>query len=258
MKGRKWTNKDLDLLKEIYPTTPTKEVAERLGRSVKGIGSKAKVLGLKKDKDFKYFTSWTEEEHNTFVKLYPNTSNKEIARILGKSKTAISVRANVWKLKKSEAFMSEAKNNGRFDKGHIPFTKGKKQTEYMSVEAIERTKATRFKKGNEPAGTLYDGAIRIRKHRGVPYEYIRISKGNWMLHHHYIWIKAGNTFEKGMNVVFRDGNQRNVTLKNLEYISDKELMSRNSIANYPSELQSAIRLIHKLNKTISNATEQNQ
>ena len=38
---------------------------------------------------------------------------------------------------------------GQFKKGNVAHNKGKKQIEYMSQESIERTKKTRFKKGNK-------------------------------------------------------------------------------------------------------------
>jgi hypothetical protein len=58
-----------------------------------------------------------------------------------------------------------------FKKGHVPVNKGKKQTEFMTREAIERTKNTRFKKGHLPHNSIgvRDGDIRIRhdhKNRG--------------------------------------------------------------------------------------------
>ena len=62
---------------------------------------------------------------------------------------------------------------GQFIKGCIPHSKGKPQTEWMSPEAIERSKSTRFQKGkninnsnhNElPIGTEFIelGYIRIK------------------------------------------------------------------------------------------------
>lgn len=51
---------------------------------------------------------------------------------------AVRVRA----FKKNHGIVSGL--NCQFKKGSVPWTKGKKQTEYMSAEAIERTKATRF------------------------------------------------------------------------------------------------------------------
>lgn len=45
----RWTQEELDKLRELYPTEPNLEVAKALGRSVKSVVSKAHNLGLKKN-----------------------------------------------------------------------------------------------------------------------------------------------------------------------------------------------------------------
>ena len=52
---------------------------------------------------------------------------------------------------------------GQFKKGNVPHNKDKKQVEYMSQESIERTKETRFKKGNKPKNYRPVGSERITK-----------------------------------------------------------------------------------------------
>ena len=44
----RWTQEELDLLKREYATQSNLEIAQRLGRSVKSVVSKAHHLGLKK------------------------------------------------------------------------------------------------------------------------------------------------------------------------------------------------------------------
>jgi hypothetical protein len=72
----------------------------------------------------------------------------------------------------------------RFKKGQLPVNKGKKQIEFMSIEAIKKTVATRFKKGNKPHNTYEkDGIITSRiDNSGRPYLYIRTSVGKWELY----------------------------------------------------------------------------
>ena len=66
------------------------------------------------------------------------------------------------------------KRGSYFSKGHVSHNKGKKQHEFMSADAIERTKATRFKKGDEPHNTKHDGCIVQRADTtGRYYKYIR-------------------------------------------------------------------------------------
>jgi hypothetical protein len=45
----RWSNSELNLLRELYPRTPNLEIARQLNRSVKSIVSKAHHFGLKKE-----------------------------------------------------------------------------------------------------------------------------------------------------------------------------------------------------------------
>ena len=47
-----WTGDMLSVLRKYYPNTPSKEVAEMVGVNVVTLTSKAKELGLCKDKDY--------------------------------------------------------------------------------------------------------------------------------------------------------------------------------------------------------------
>jgi len=48
MAGRKWTPDEIAYLYKHFPDTPTKELAEHLGRGYSGVAVKANQLGLKK------------------------------------------------------------------------------------------------------------------------------------------------------------------------------------------------------------------
>jgi hypothetical protein len=45
----RWSDEELDLLRDLYPRVPNLEIAQRLNRSVKSVVSKAHHLGLKKE-----------------------------------------------------------------------------------------------------------------------------------------------------------------------------------------------------------------
>lgn len=45
----RWSGEELDLLREMYPTSSNLDIAQALGRSAKSVVSKAHYLGLKKD-----------------------------------------------------------------------------------------------------------------------------------------------------------------------------------------------------------------
>lgn len=112
----------------------------------------------------------------------------------------------------------------RFKKGCIPFSKGKKQIEYMSQEAIQKTIQTRFKKGNIPHNTRPIGAEKLTKDG---YTLVKINdkpKGkkneNWILKERLIWEKKhGKKLPEDYRIVFLDGNKKNFDPDNLEAIT---------------------------------------
>ena len=149
--------------------------------------------------------------------------------------------------------IEQRKIDSRLKPGNVPFNKGKKQTDYMSAEAIEKTKGTRFKKGNVPHNTLEDLVVTTRKDTStnLPYQYIRISKGDWILYHHFVWNKAGRKIPDGHVLTFIDGNQQNCQLENLKLITLADNARRNSIMNYPEDVRKIIKLKSKLKKQIN-------
>ena len=81
--GRPWTAEEISLLKELYPASPTDELAKRLGRSEAAVKHRAYSLGVKRqswrDK------LWTAEELEMLRTLYPNCkSTREIAKKIGR------------------------------------------------------------------------------------------------------------------------------------------------------------------------------
>jgi len=123
----------------------------------------------------------------------------------------------------------------------------------MSADAIEKSMATRYKPGNLPHNTKYDGAILKRKYGNDLYHYIRISKSNWVPLHRHIWEQANGKINKGMNVAFKNGNIYDCRLDNLELVTDAVMMKRNSMhTNYPADLCQLIQLNGAMKRKINN------
>lgn len=140
---------------------------------------------------------------------------------------------------------------GRYSKGRTAFNKGKKQTDYMSQEAIERTKATRFQKGNTPHNTLADGVVTQRADSsGYVYKYIRISLGNWELYHRWLWKQTHGEIPEDYHVIFKDNNSQNCVIENLKCISIEEHMLRNSKMQYNREVVPSMALVRQLEKKV--------
>jgi hypothetical protein len=203
-------------------------------------------------------TMWTDTEVIQLRVLYPVTYTATLAQLLNRSQSSVNGKASELKLYKCEAFRAkelaiQGKRlrvigaGSKFKKGQVPLNKGKKQSEYMTAEAIEKTKATQFKKGQLPHNTTYDGHERICKDGYIE---VRISLGVYKAKHRLLWEQHNGAIPHNMIVVFKDKNKKNIVLTNLEMITKNENMRRNSIVNIHPELRKTHELINKLNKKI--------
>lgn len=214
----------------------------------------------------------SDEERFLIQICYSELQTELIAKYLKRNIGSIYNHAYAMGLKKSEDFNNSIES-GRllkgqrrgigteFKKGQSAFNKGKKQQEWMSRESIKRSIATRFKKGNKPHNTKYDGCItvhydKLRSGQTIPYKWIRLSERNWKMLHVFNWEKKYGKVPKGKIVVFKNKNSENCDVENLELITREENMRRNTIHRFPEELKSTIRALSKLKKTI-HGTQQN-
>ncbi len=85
---------------------------------------------------------------------YHSTPVKRLAKELGISFGRVMNFLNKNKLTIPKEVIEQRKKESQRKKGDVSWNKGRKQTDYMSAEAIERTKSTRFKKGNLPCKTI--------------------------------------------------------------------------------------------------------
>lgn len=206
-------------------------------------------------------TNFTIEEDDFIKQNYLRMPIKTIGRELSRSGCGIVGRMKHLNLVVPAEIIYQRKLDSNFKAGHIPDNKGKKQYEYMTPEAIEKTKHTWFKKGHVPGNVLPNGSetLRTDKRSGKSYTLIKV-KGNVKLvyKHIYLWEQHYKTkLPKGSNVIFRDGNNFNFEIENLQCITNAELMKRNSIHRYPTELKQQIRKLGKL-KTIIKKVEKNE
>lgn len=112
--------------------------------------------------------------------------------------------------------------NGRFEKGHVPYNKGK------HPPTKGRMGETQFKKGHLPHNTKPIGYERISRDG-----YIEVKvkmrpnrtdcEKNFVAKHRLVWEQANGPIPKGYNVIFKDGDKRNFELENLALVSDAEL-----------------------------------
>ena len=198
-----------------------------------------------------YYIPFTKEQEQKIKDEFLLKPVKRLADELGATYGRIMRFLKKNGLEIPKELIEQRKLDSRKKKGHIPFNKGKKQVDYMTADAIERTKKTRFKKGNEPHNTNKkgNGAIVTRlASSGRNYKYIRIKKGVWELYHRVVWEKANGKIPDNHLVVFKDGNTENTNIENLNLITMTENMYRNSIHSYPREIIPSL----VLNKQLEN------
>lgn len=110
---------------------------------------------------------------------------------------------------------------GRFEPGHVPWTKGKKWSDYMSEEAQESSRRTCYEHAHIPDNKLPVGSIRetadgylIKKVQERGYQWDR-----WKLLHRLTWEENFGSIPEGMIVGFRDLDKRNCSPDNLYLLS---------------------------------------
>lgn len=194
-----------------------------------------------------YFKPFTPEDEQKIKDEFLLKPVKRLADELGTTYGRIMRFLKRNNLEIPKELVEKRKLDSQKKKGSVPFNKGKKQKEYMDSETIKKVAKTCFKKGNKPHNTKSDGVITIRKDKsGLKYKYIRISEGKWQLYHRYLWEKHNGKIPKGHIIAFKDGNQLNTVIENLEMITKIENMYRNSYLKHPREIIPSLVLCNKL------------
>jgi len=207
---------------------------------------------------------WTRVEENLLAERYADETAAEIARDLRRSTRAVHQKALAMGLQKSDDFkrrgaLSRLALSGtsfRFRPGNVPVNKGVK-----GRPACGRAIETQFKKGQlsgaaqrkwSPVGTEVVDSDGYRKRkvsddRGLP------SRANWRFCHVLLWEKHRGPVPDGHIIIFRDRDKTRIELENLELVTRKELMIRNSIHRdeVPEELRSLIQGLAGLRGSIT-------
>lgn len=220
-----------------------------------GLTVSKEVISKFKSESMSNRTTSTPQIDAILKREYIKTPVRKLAKKVSKSPCFVKGRLAKLKLEIPEAVRKERKNNQQFAKGHLPFNKGKKQTDYMSAEAIVKSAKYRYQKGHIPHNTKQqgDGAISIRtdSKTGRKYYFIRIKLDQWEPLHVQIWEKKNGPTPAGHIITFKDGNSLNCIPDNLMLLSRRENMLRNSIKNLHPTLQENIRVITRLKKAIN-------
>lgn len=218
---------------------------------------------------------WSRADDRLLVARYPHERTSSIARDMRRSAPAVYNRARILGLSKSAEYLASpdacrlrrGDNVGaafRFKKGLVPFNKGLRRPGW----ARGRMKETWFKKGERrgvaarnwrPVGTILtdaDGYLRIKVREAKPGEAYGFGNcGVWPLLHRHVWERTHGPIPPGHAVVFKNGIKTDVRLDNLELLTRRQLMARNSVHNLPKPLASTIQLLGALNRQIRKRTK---
>lgn len=144
-------------------------------------------------------------------------------------------------------------NTGQFKKGQPAYNKGMKQSDFMSAEAIEKTKATRFQKGRISHNAIGFGIGRERVDK-EGYVLVKVklhsnAEGRWNNYrykHVLIWEQAnGRHIPPKTAIIFADGNKRNFDPDNLVAVPRRTLLviNRHHIPYFDREsLEAAMKI----------------
>lgn len=221
--------------------------------TLQGIGKVPSVTRDKRKRELPSRRPWAQWEDEILVATYPHLPTAVIANAFKRGERSIYARAKLLGLQKSEAYLaspdayrlrrdSSAGIPHRFQKGHVPANKGQKGVR------VPGTEKTWFKAGSRSgrAAALYkplgtervskDGYLERKVNDDMPLQ------KRWRAVHLLVWEAANGPLPPGHAVAFKDGNRRNVALDNLELISRRELMLRNTVHNLGPELAEVIQL----------------
>jgi hypothetical protein len=196
------------------------------------------------------------------IENYPDMTARELSDATGKPVWYVYGLAQKLGLKKSEAFLNSNKS-GRMNKGsdrgkNTQFKEGLKPWNKGTKGLCSPNKHS-FATGHVPHNALPDWAesVRIDSKSGRKYLLLKLPGVRKLVFKHvWLWLQHHNEVPDGHVVVFKDGNTMNCVIDNLECITRKTLMVRNSIMRYPKELRDTIKLVHKINKKINSYEKQ--
>ena len=252
-----WTEESVQYLISCTQKQKSIEsIACHLGCSKQAIQRKKSKLGLCSTKTV---CRWSQDKIEQLRHLYANTDNKLLAEQFQCSIRSIWKIAHRLKLYKSQEFRSfSAKerliiigSSHLFPPGHIPYNKGKHRP------TVGRMAETQFKKGQRAPNRLPIGSTRYSKGGYLLRKVCDTGdySHDWVGEHILLWEKHHGPLPPGHTVCFKDGDNSNIIIDNLESITHADLMQRNSIHNLPQELVSVITLNGMLKRRVRELNE---
>lgn len=198
---------------------------------------------------------WSAEELETVRLLYPHQRTDKIAAQLGCSVSSAYQVAAKLGLHKTPAYLASpdacrlrrGDNVGaasRYKPGRVPENKGLRRPGW----APGRMADNQFKPGQLTHNHVPIGFERVN---ADGYRDRKVAEPRtWKSVHVLLWEEANGPVPAGYAVIFKDGDKANIVLENLECISRRDLMLRNSSQRWGPEVFGLIQLRGALNRKI--------
>jgi hypothetical protein len=217
---------------------------------------------------------WEPHEDRLLCALYPHAPTALVARRIGRSPGSTYQRAQTLGLHKSAEYFASSQSGrlvrgdmrgagSRFPKGHVPANKGLRRPGW----GPGRMKATQFKPGTrlgaaqrnwKPIGServSKDGYLERKVRDDNPLglsreEANRRRQRRWVPVHRLVWEEANGPLPPGHALVFKNGDKADIRIDNIEIITRRALMARNTVHNLPEALASTIQLLGALRRQL--------
>jgi hypothetical protein len=224
LRRRPWTERDLRLLRELYPDMLATTVAREIGRSVSSVYQKAIAQGLRKSAGF----------------------------------FASDLSGRVMRGKKDPRMTSS-----QFKPGVTPWNKGVRGST-GTQEGCRATQFKPGRAAHEASNYIPIGSLRVTKdgylERKVSDNPGIAPARRWVAEHRLVWEAANGPIPAGRAVVFRPSMKTtdadSIKVEMLEMLTRAQLMQRNSYhTNYPPELRQLVQLRGALSRQINKHTQ---
>ncbi len=205
---------------------------------------------------------WTAIEEVMVRTMYPHMKTRTVAAVLLTSEKRVYAKAKQMGLSKTAEYLatpSAGRTNGRqgiytrFGKGHVPLNKGIRGRRGW---APGRMAEGQFRKGQMPHNWKPVGSTRINSEGYLDIKVDNKAKGAraWTAVHRLNWIAAHGPIARGWFIRFKDGNQRNPLIGNLELVDRATHLRRNWHDRVPHSVKQITQLRGAITRQINKRT----